>query len=77
MQTETAREEYECLKAVQSEEMHAQLKKINTAEIVKPWLCLVRFRSLCCNDMNCTEQYSCIYNTNHPVFYKVGELKVF
>ena len=36
MQTETAREEYECLKAVQSEEMHAQLKKINTAEIVKP-----------------------------------------
>ena len=33
-QTETAREEYECLKAVQSEEMHAQLKKISTAEMV-------------------------------------------
>ena len=33
-QTETAREEYECLKAVQSEEMHAQLKKISIAELV-------------------------------------------
>lgn len=37
VQTETAREEYECLKAVQSEEMHAQLKKITIAELV----CLV------------------------------------
>jgi len=36
VQTETAREEYECLKAVQSEEMHAQLKKITTAELVCP-----------------------------------------
>ena len=35
LQTETAREEYECLKAVQSEEMHAQLKKIDTAEMVR------------------------------------------
>jgi len=34
VQTETAREEYECLKAVQSEEMHVQLEKITTAELV-------------------------------------------